>query len=246
MARAIVVAGAAVFLAASARDAALNGADAGALQQRLADAGCYHGVIDGRPGVAVETARKACPDQSPMLRIESGMHISQLSNIAVDARCTLAATGSDDKTVRLWSMPDGKLLRVQRLPIDGEAGGKIKTVAVSPDGAWIAASVDDAHVALDGETRPLSLRRGDRRYGSADRRDRRRLPDGPRVLGPTANVWPPRPTGAGCGFSTSRPARSSCAINPRRGAATMASPMAPAARCSRSANSVGSPATTPI
>ena len=142
---------------ASARDlAAMSGDEITVLQQRLANAGCYAGAIDGKASKALATAKTACPDQEPTLRIETGMHISQLSNIAVDARCTLAATGSDDKTVRLWSMPDGKPLRVQRLPIDSGAGGKVTTVAVSPDGAWVAASLDDAHARLDA-TRGIYL-----------------------------------------------------------------------------------------
>jgi Caspase domain/WD domain, G-beta repeat len=135
---------------ASARDlGAMSGEEITVLQQRLANAGCYAGAIDGKANATLQKAVKACPDQEPTLRIETGMHVSQLSNIAVDARCTLAATGSDDKTVRLWSMPDGKPLRVQRLPIDSGAGGKVATVAVSPDGAWIAAGLDDTHSLLD-------------------------------------------------------------------------------------------------
>jgi hypothetical protein len=145
-------AGLALLLPAGAAlpaDAGLGREETLTLQQRLTDAACYHGAIDGSPSAALDAAIKACPDQRPVLRIETGMHTAQLSGIAVDAQCRLAATGSDDKTVRLWSMPDGKLLRVQRLPIDSGDGGKVAAVAVSPDGRWIAASVDDAHVRVD-------------------------------------------------------------------------------------------------
>ena len=45
------------------------------------------------------------------------MHTAAIRRIGVDAACSLLATASDDKTVRLWSLPDGKLKRVIRLPI---------------------------------------------------------------------------------------------------------------------------------
>src|ERR1700730_16061240 len=65
------------------------------------------------------------PDPTPTLRIETGMHTAAIKRIDADAQCRLLATGSDDKTVRLWSMPEGKLLRPQRLPISPGNGGKV-------------------------------------------------------------------------------------------------------------------------
>ena len=80
-----------------------------ALQQRLTDAGCYKGAIDGAASGALDDAIKACPDQRPFLRIEIGMHLANIMNIGVDAACRTLATASIDKTVRVWSLPDGKL-----------------------------------------------------------------------------------------------------------------------------------------
>ncbi len=137
---------------ASARDlAAMSSDEIKVLQQRLANAGCFRGGEDGMASAALRAALSACPNQEPTLRIETGMHVAQMSGIAVDASCTIAATSSDDKTVRLWSMPDGKPLRVQRFPIDSAAGGKVQVVAISPDGQWVAASLDDAHLQIDGK-----------------------------------------------------------------------------------------------
>jgi len=48
------------------------------LQKRLTAAGCYHGAIDGAPSATLDAAVKACPDQAPVLRIETGMHTARI------------------------------------------------------------------------------------------------------------------------------------------------------------------------
>ena len=122
-----------------------------ALQQRLADGGCYQGAIDGQLSPALQDAIKACPSQDPILRIETGMHVVAISRIGVDRACKIAATGSDDKTVRVWSLPDGRLLRTLRVPIGAGNGGMIYATAMSPDGRWIAAGGWDARREIRNE-----------------------------------------------------------------------------------------------
>jgi WD40 repeat protein len=124
----------------------MSGDEITVLQQRLTDAGCYTGAIDGAPSAALDNAVKACPDQQPELRIETGMHTLMVRGIGVDAACDLAVTGSHDGTARVWSLPDGRLLRTVRPPlrINKTDSGQILAAAMSPDGRTAAISVEDA------------------------------------------------------------------------------------------------------
>ena len=122
------------------------------MQRRLTDAGCYNGAIDGAAGGALDAAVMACPDQAPFLRIETGMHTAMIRRIGVDASCSRIATASDDKTVRLWSLPDGKLERTIRLPIGLGNDGKLNAVALSPDGRRLAAGGNSSAYAKLGSS----------------------------------------------------------------------------------------------
>jgi WD40 repeat protein len=148
----------ALFLAPALADDAAGGSreEILSLQQRLTDAGCYAGAIDGAASAALDAAVRACPDQRPILRIETGMHTAAIWHTGVDAACRLLATPSQDKTVRLWSLPDGRLERTIRLPIGAGDAGKIYAATISPDGRWLAAGGYDASWEKTG-THSLSL-----------------------------------------------------------------------------------------
>jgi len=75
----------------------------------------------------------------PVLALDSGVHTAVLSRVDVDAAGRIAVTGSHDKTVRVWSVADGSLLRTIRMPTGPGDVGKINAVAISPDGSTIAA-----------------------------------------------------------------------------------------------------------
>ena len=63
-------------------------------------------------------AQEATPGlyERPVLALDPGMHTAPIMRADVDAQRRLAVTGSDDKTVRVWAVADGALLRTIRLP----------------------------------------------------------------------------------------------------------------------------------
>jgi hypothetical protein len=91
------------------------------------------------PGAAPAPSGTRGPPTAPIARIEPGAHTAPIKRIDTDAAGRLLITGSDDKTVRLWSLPDGKPLKTLRVPIGGGSEGKIYAVAISPDGGTVAA-----------------------------------------------------------------------------------------------------------
>jgi WD40 repeat protein len=74
----------------------------------------------------------------PVLVIDPGMHTGIIWRAATDRDGNWAVTSSDDKTVRIWSLPDGALSRTIWLPSGPGEVGKAHGVAISPDGALIA------------------------------------------------------------------------------------------------------------
>jgi WD40 repeat protein len=90
-----------------------------------------------QPDAQAQTVAK--PPAQPVLRIETGMHTSVVWRMGVDAAGRFLVTGSEDKTVRVWELATGRLLRTLRPPIGAGNEGKIFAVAISPDGSLIAA-----------------------------------------------------------------------------------------------------------
>ncbi|MBF0156373.1 MAG: WD40 repeat domain-containing protein [Magnetococcales bacterium] len=86
-----------------------------------------------------EAAAAVAPTSKPLIRIEGGMHNAQINRLAVDRRNRILATASSDKTVRLWSVSDGALLKVLRVPLGQGAEGQLFAVALSPTGDLVAA-----------------------------------------------------------------------------------------------------------
>ena len=89
------------------------------------------------------------PPSQPILRIEMGNHTAAINSLAADANGRYLATGSDDKTVRIWDLERGHLQSILRPPIAEGSEGKIYAVAMTPDGQWVAVAGYTGH-AWDG------------------------------------------------------------------------------------------------
>jgi len=78
------------------------------------------------------------PPKEPMLKIETGMHTAPIKRIGIDSAERYLVTGSHDKTIKVWELKTGKLIKTLRPPIGNGNEGKIYAVAISPDGKYVA------------------------------------------------------------------------------------------------------------
>jgi WD40 repeat protein len=108
----------------------------------------------------------------PVLSVDPGTHTAKIWAQAVDAGGRFAVTGSDDRTVRIWSVADGKLLRTIWVPGGPDPVGAIYAVAISPDGSTIAAGGYMEQIVGDS---PIYI--FDRETGDLIRRIHGDLPD---------------------------------------------------------------------
>ncbi len=95
-------------------------------------------------------ARAAEPPQRPFLVVDAGMHTGAIRKLDVSADGSLIATASEDKTARLWSVAEKRLLKTFRLPMSEGEGGRAYAVALSPDGRILAAGGLDADGEING------------------------------------------------------------------------------------------------
>jgi WD40 repeat protein/uncharacterized caspase-like protein len=101
--------------------------------------------MTGTPQTVGESETEQPADEAPklfdgpVLVVDPGMHTAVIKSASADKDGRWAVTGSDDKTVRVWSLADGALLRTIRLPAGPGYVGQVYAVAMSPDGALIAA-----------------------------------------------------------------------------------------------------------
>jgi hypothetical protein len=74
----------------------------------------------------------------PFLRIDPATHMGTIRATAFDAARERLFTASDDKTVKVWQLPQGKLLSTLRVPILEGSEGQLYAMSLSPDGRWLA------------------------------------------------------------------------------------------------------------
>lgn len=84
------------------------------------------------------TAHARSLDDTPFLRLETGMHSAQIWRVSVDPQARYVATVSEDKTARVWELETGRLLQTLRPPLGDGNEGKLYAVAFSPDGQEVA------------------------------------------------------------------------------------------------------------
>ncbi|MBF8274342.1 MAG: exported protein of unknown function [Magnetococcales bacterium] len=101
------------------------------------------------PVVSNQAAVPTEVPSAPFIRLEAGMHTAMINRIDADMEGRLAVTVSDDKTARLWSLPDGKLLSTLRVPMGYGFEGALYATAMSPDGAYVLLT-GETGVAFDG------------------------------------------------------------------------------------------------
>ncbi|MDP2783629.1 MAG: caspase family protein [Sulfurimicrobium sp.] len=78
------------------------------------------------------------PSRDPVLRIETGGHMSMITRISADAAGRWIVTASEDKTARLWDGRSGQALAVLRPPLGSGSIGAVYAAAISPDGRSVA------------------------------------------------------------------------------------------------------------
>ncbi len=69
----------------------------------------------------------------PIIQLDTGTHNSAVYTLDTDAAGRFMVSASE-RQVKIWSLPDGKLVRTLRFPIDTGSQGVILAAAISPDG----------------------------------------------------------------------------------------------------------------
>jgi len=93
----------------------------------------------------------------PMLRIETGAHLSTIRDLAVRSDGAVVATVADDKTVRLWNAHTGERLESVRVPSDQGQEGVLNAVAYWPGESHLLVSgITGASYFVDSSGRPLN------------------------------------------------------------------------------------------
>src|SRR5262249_25719707 len=102
--------------------------------------------LQGRPGIAQKLY------DHPVLIADPGMHTARIRSAAIGQK--FAATGSDDKTVRVWSLKSGDLLQTIRMPAGPGFIGRVFAIAISSETSLVAAG---GWMAGEGDLESLYL-----------------------------------------------------------------------------------------
>jgi len=137
---------------------------------------CAGAIVAALAALAALVAGPAAADDlydRPVLAVDPGMHTSSIWSLAADRDGRFAVTGGSDGTVRVWSASDGKLLRTMWIPVGQGRVGRVAAVAISPDGAIIAAGG-----ITENNSGPCPIYLFDRESGDMVKRIADDVPDG--------------------------------------------------------------------
>jgi uncharacterized caspase-like protein len=87
---------------------------------------------------AASAARAGAWPTDPQLRIDTGRHTAFIHALALAEKTGTAYSASEDKTIRVWRLTDGRLLDTFRVPAGPQAEGQLYALALSPDGRTLA------------------------------------------------------------------------------------------------------------
>lgn len=94
--------------------------------------------------VAVSNATPATeapePVRTPFLMIDTKMHVGPVTRVAADSAGGRIATGSTDKSIRIYDGIDGRLHRTVYLPLGEDRIGAVTGLGLSPDGKRLIAA----------------------------------------------------------------------------------------------------------
>jgi len=79
-------------------------------------------------------------EQSPEFMLDPGTHVAAIPRIAVHAEGGYVVTGSSDRSLRYWSLEDGKAFSVLRPPVGEGRAGQITAVEMLPSGSVVFAA----------------------------------------------------------------------------------------------------------
>ncbi len=90
------------------------------------------------PEKVARTEERGIKRQTPILSIDTGGHMAVIRDIMFTKDGNYLISASDDKTVRVWDVQTGDIVRVIRGQIAEGPEGKIFAAALSPDNRWLA------------------------------------------------------------------------------------------------------------
>src|SRR5580698_8808510 len=99
---------------------------------------CFSCLVSALHISAAAQVKESQRYDRPVLRIDPGIHTSDITSLSVDIGSKIVVSGSLDKTVRIWNAQTGKLNAIIDPPFGPGRFGAIYATALVPDGSLLA------------------------------------------------------------------------------------------------------------